>query len=44
MGISETLHCPFSNHIEESIELAYIECENVKGLWKAIENWVRFNL
>ena len=41
MGISETLICPFCNHIVESIEHAYIECENIKGLWKATENWVR---
>ena len=41
MGISETPNCPFCNHIVESIEHAYIECENVKGLWKATENKVR---
>ena len=41
MGISGTPNCPFCNHIVESIEHAYVECENVKGLWKATENWVR---
>ena len=40
-GISETSNCPFCNHIVESIEHAYIECENVKGLWRATVNWIR---
>ena len=41
MGISETPNCLFCKIDKESIEHAYIECENVKGLWKATEDCVR---
>ena len=41
MGISETPNCLFCKIDTESIEHAYIECENVKGVWKATDDWVR---
>ena len=40
-GISETANCPFFKTETETIELIYIECVNVKNLWKVAEDWVR---
>ena len=39
MGISETPNCLFRK--TETIERIYIECDNVKDLWKVSEDWVR---
>ena len=41
MGISETPHCLFCKTEKETIEHIYIECDNVKNLWKVTEDCVR---
>ena len=41
MGISGTLNCLFCKTETETIELMYIECDNVKNIWKVTEDWVR---
>ena len=41
MGISETAKYLFSKICIETIKHVYIDCENVRSLWKATEDWVR---
>ena len=41
MGILETPNCLFCKTKTETIEHIYIECDNVKSLWRVTEDWVR---
>ena len=34
-------NCPFFENCIGTIECVYIECINIRSLWKATEDWVR---